>query len=287
MAMHQHTVKSALIRSRDQVIPLEKVDAALGKPEPRKIVEPPALSAGALEARALIEKARQLKEQQEMATLGEQLRAKIDAAEKKEYLTATLNEWDEDEQKQIKGEIMQATRKSLFGISNNASRETFNYVLSNPGKTISEIKAALNAQGFKESTVTTLVYQMATAELFRKDNEGKFFAIKKEFEPFNISKLRRAAKTQQQAEDKAKIAAFGKRELSKQVVIVKRRTAEQAEAAHNANVAGIGALTVNAEQPTPAPARPRPWRPEDVVDQLTLAQAKEVHAYMQKVFGAL
>lgn len=290
MAMHQHTIKSALIRSRDQVIPLEKVDAALGKPEPRKIVEPPALSAGALEARALIEKARQLKEKEMQATLGEQLRAKLEEAAKKESLKSTLNEWDADEQKQIKGEVMQATKKHLFGVSNNASRDTFNFVRDNPGYTVAELKKALKQH--KESTVSSLAYQMVMAGMFRKDDvTGGFYAIVPEFIPYNISKVRRARMQKQQQE----MAVLNQQVPAKKVVMLKRKQGggfeqltPKEEARHDAKAAGIGALTVNADQPMPPlQARPRPWRPEDVVDQLTLAQAKEVHAYMQKVFGAL
>lgn len=254
----------------------ERVQVALhGVP----LVTKPPLSAGALEARALIEKAKQLKKEQEMATLGEQLRAAIEAKEKKEALASTLNEWDADEQKQIKGEVMQTTKTHLFGIKNNASRDTFNFVRDNPGYTIGELKKALSKH--KESTVSSLAYQMVMAGMLRKDgNTGGFHAIVPEFIPYNISKVRRARMQKQQQE----MAALVKDTPKKKVVLIKRRTPDQAQAAHNANAAGIGALTVNADQPMRVAT---PWKPEQVVDQLTLAQAKAVHAYLQQVFGAL
>lgn len=213
-------------------------------------------------------------------TLGEQLRAKLEEAAKKEALQTTLNEWDNDEQKQIKGEIMNTTAAHLFQPTNNASRDTFSYVLNNPGKRISEIKAGLS--NHKPNTVGSLVYQMVVAGLLRKDeNTCTFHAIKSEFTPFSINKLRKNRK--QAAEPRRKI------------VIVKHRTAQEAEAAHNANVAGtssgLGALTANVNIGVPANVeltpRPHPWRPEDTVDTLTLFQAIAVHKHLQQLFGAL
>lgn len=210
-------------------------------------------------------------------TLGEQLREKLDAVAKKESLNNTLNEWDQDEQKQIKGELMTTTTaKHLFQPTNNASRDTFNFIRDNPGKRIAEIKAGLKTH--KESTVSSLVYQMAMADMIRKDdNTSGFHAIVPEFVPYSIGKIRKEKKKERRADELARVTP------PRKIVLVKRRT--QDEAPQNANAAGIGALTVNTEQPLQA--RPRPWRPEDTVDQLTLVQAKAVHAYLQKLFGAL
>jgi len=199
---------------------------------------------------------------------------------KREYLNKTLNEWDQDEQKQIKGELMTTTTqaKHLFGVTNNASRDTFNYIRNNPGQRISEIKKGL--QQHKETTVSSLVYQMVMADMIRKDdNTSGFHTIVPEFIPYNIGKIRREKMQARRAEELARTTA------PRKIVIVKRKTSGEAASAHDASVAGIGALTVNAEQPLQA--RPRPWRPEDTVDQLTLVQAKAVHAYLQKLFGAL
>jgi len=247
----------------------------------------PPLSAGALEALANIERAKKLKEEQDMKvamTLGEQLREKFEAASKREALNNTLNEWDQDEQKQLKGEVMPAQPKHLFGVTNNASRETFYFIKDNPNMTIGQIKAGMVAKGFKESTVSSLAYQMVVAGLCAKNNiDHTFIALAEDFKPFNVNKLRKEAKLKQLAEDRAKIAAFGKRDEGKKVVMITRRKEEPAPEPH-ADVAGIGALPVKAE---PQVTYTLKWRPEDTVDQLTLVQAKAVHAYLQKVFGAL
>lgn len=194
---------------------------------------------------------------------------------KREYLNNTLKEWDEDEQKQIKGETMHTLPKETgfrFQPTNNASRETFNYIRDNPHLKSSEIVRALVKQGFKENTVSSLIYQMHAADLLTKDEFGQFKAVGTEFHPYNISKIRN--------ERKRKQVALAKQQQenappSTRLVTIKRRTVKDVERARTA--AGIGALV----QPEGN------WRPEDVVDQLTLLQAKAVHAYLQQVFGAL
>jgi hypothetical protein len=241
----------------------------------------PPLSAGALEARANMERAKKLKEEQDMQvakTIGEQLREK-------------LLEWDQDEQKQINGEVMPAQPKHLFGVTNNASRETFYFIKDNPNLGIADIKAGMMARGFKESTVSSLAYQMVVAGLCAKSNiDHTFIAIADEFKPFNISKLRREAKLKQQAADKDKMAELAKRDAGKKIVMITRRTAEDVAKAQEA--AGIGALPVKTDVSVDGHKigtfkQHTPWKPEDTVDQLTLVQAKAVHAYLQKLFGAL
>jgi hypothetical protein len=224
----------------------------------------------------------------EAKTLGEQLREKLDAASKRETLNNTLNEWDQDEQKQIKGEVMPAQPRHLFGVTNNASRETFYFIKDNPNLGIADIKAGMAAKGFKESTVSSLAYQMVVAGLCAKSNiDHTFIALAEDFKPFNVSKIRRELKLKQLAEDKAKIAAFGKKDEGKRVVMITRRKAEPEQ---HADVAGIGALTVKTDGYRAGLGMVKDqaaWKPEDTVDQLTLVQAKAVHAYLQKLFGAL
>jgi hypothetical protein len=218
-------------------------------------------------------------------TIGEQLREKLDAASKREALNNTLNEWDQDEQKQIKGEDMTAQPKHLFGVTNNASRETFYFIKDNPNLGIAEIKAGMMAKGFKESTVSSLAYQMVVAGLCAKNNiDHTFIAIADEFKPFNINKLRRELKLKKQAEDKAKVEMLNNAREGKKVVQLKRKQGGGFEVDRSADVAGIGALAVKAE---PQVTYTLKWKPEDTVDQLTLVQAKAVHAYLQQVFGAL
>jgi hypothetical protein len=217
-------------------------------------------------------------------TLGEQLREKLDAASKREALNNTLNAWDQDEQKQIKGELMTTTTQArhLFGVTNNASRDTFNYIRDNPGLRIAEIKKGL--QQHKETTVSSLVYQMVMADMIRKDdNTSGFHTVVPAFVPYNIGKIRKEKMQARRAEELARTAP-----PARKIVIVKRKTSDEAASAHDANVAGIGALPVKADPQVKYTFKEHAaWKPEDTVDTLTLMQAKAVHAYLQKLFGAL
>jgi len=288
------TFQYMMNRAKSLAIPPERVDGLLHS-EPLRNTTPP-LSAGALEAKTNMERAKKLKEEQDMQvakTIGEQLREKLDAVSKREALNNTLNEWDADEQKQIKGEVMTAQPKHLFGVTNNASRETFYFIKDNPNLGIADIKAGMVARGFKESTVSSLAYQMVVAGLCAKSNiDHTFIAIADEFTPFNVNKIRRELKLKQQAEDKEKMAAFAKRDENKKVVQLKRKQGGGFEVDRSADVAGIGALAVKTDVSVDGHKigtfkQHAPWKPEDTVDQLTLVQAKAVHAYLQQVFGAL
>lgn len=206
-------------------------------------------------------------------TIGEQLRAKLDETAKREALNNTLNEWDQDEQKQIKGETMHTLPKETgykFQPTNNASRETFNFIRDNPYLRASEIVKALVQRGFKESTVSSLIYQMHAADLLTKDDLGQFKAVGTEFQPYNISKIRNERKRKQRALTQQMQANLPP---ARKIVVMKRRTAEDVEQARAA--AGIGALVQPEET----------WKPEHVVDTLTLQQAKAVYVYLKNSFG--
>lgn len=196
-----------------------------------------------------------------------------------EQLQNLLPAWEQEQTKLEQEKQMQQNPKALiqqgahlFQTTNNASRETFNFIRDNPYLKSGEIVKALAKKGFKENTVSSLIYQMHTAGLLTKDDLGQFKAVGTEFQPYNISKIRNERKRRQMAHDRQlqeNVPSSGR------LITIKRRTAKDVEQARAA--AGIGALV----QPEGN------WRPEDVVDQLTLLQAKAVHAYLQKVFGAL
>jgi hypothetical protein len=124
---------------------------------------------------------------------------------------------------------------------------------------------------------------MVMADMIRKDeNTSGFHTIVPAFMPYNIGKIRKEKMQARRAEEVARTTA------PRKIVIVKRKTSGEAASAHDANVAGIGALTVNTEQPVKYKFKEHAaWKPEDTVDTLTLMQAKAVHAYLQKLFGAL
>ena len=98
-----------------------------------------------------------------------------------EELSRTLKEWD-----QSNGGIMQA-KQNLFGISNNVTRATFDYVKANPGLTSTQAAKAMELQGFKASSVSSLMAAMVRNGLCRKEGY-KYFVTAEEYIPLKPSR---------------------------------------------------------------------------------------------------
>jgi hypothetical protein len=70
-----------------------------------------------------------------------------------------------------------------FGITNNVTRSTFNYVRDNPGCTRKSAIEALDAQGFKQASTTSLLSIMTKQRLLREMDDGQMFANVSEYTP--------------------------------------------------------------------------------------------------------
>ena len=111
----------------------------------------------------------------------------------KTALSRALTEWSKDEpdhqaqqpQPQEKAP-MQALPPSI-NITNNVTRATFNFVRDNPGISYAEALRALEAQGFKESSITALFSQMRRAGLFVRDADNRYTAVGTEYVPMKAT----------------------------------------------------------------------------------------------------
>jgi hypothetical protein len=81
---------------------------------------------------------------------------------------------------------MQALPPSI-NITNNVTRSTFNFVRDNPGVRYAEALRALEAQGFKESSITALFSQMRRAGLFVRDADNRYTAVGTEYVPMKAT----------------------------------------------------------------------------------------------------
>lgn len=70
-----------------------------------------------------------------------------------------------------------------FGVTNNVTRSTFNYVRDNPGCTRKSAVEALDAQGFKQASTTSLLSIMTKQRLLREMDDGQMFANVSEYKP--------------------------------------------------------------------------------------------------------
>jgi predicted flap endonuclease-1-like 5' DNA nuclease len=192
-------------------------------------------------------------------------------------LQTILPAWEEEQAlieqtKQInhnpKATMEQVTKRHLFKPTNNASRETFNAVRDFPNQKPKFYADMLERKGFKHSTVRSLIYQMTRQKQFRQDISGALTTVANAYVPLKSSK-----------------SPVVKQLKAKNPAMVKKPSAP-------VQPAGIGALPVKTDVSVDGHKigtfkQHAAWKPEDTVDQLTLVQAKAVHAYLQNVFGAL
>lgn len=85
-----------------------------------------------------------------------------------------------------------AQTKPYFTVTNNVSRVTFEYVRDNSPKTNMEICNALEAQGYKRTSVSSLLSQMVIVGLLKRDALGKYWALESEYRSFSINTYRKA-----------------------------------------------------------------------------------------------
>ena len=104
-------------------------------------------------------------------------------------LSQALTQWEP--QPEITEEKQMETKKNLFEPTNNVSRETFNYILHSKGCTVNDITKELTKKGYKESSVSSLTYQMLKQGMIGRREDGMLEALIPAYTPV---KTRRPAK---------------------------------------------------------------------------------------------
>lgn len=82
-------------------------------------------------------------------------------------LQSVLNQWEEPKEQTVQTQQAPTTdRKPFrFGITNNVTRVTFEYVQNNPAQTPREICAVMEQRGYKKTSVSSLPKQKVDAIL--------------------------------------------------------------------------------------------------------------------------
>jgi hypothetical protein len=166
----------------------------------------------------------------------------------KSELSKVLNEWNPAETTTM----TQGASKPYFTVTNNVTRITFDYVRDNPGKTRKEVATALEVQGFKPSSVTSLLGQMLKQGLMR-ESAHLLYVTSNEYAPLKSSKRLALSKKPQEPQRKV-------------VKLVNTRTGE----------------VLN---PTPAPQINAAWDAETLLNNLSIKQARALYDELRKIFG--
>jgi hypothetical protein len=163
--------------------------------------------------------------------------------------------------------------KKTFGITNNISRVTFDYIKNNPGSTRKEIIEALEHQGFVGGSVSSLVAQMRRNQMIHETN-NLYYADIPEYRP--IKSLKALKK------------------LDAPIAPAKRKYEKKA-------VTGIGALLREKLDGMPMPIVSEPLlhttqakrlislvrnkSPEDILKDMTVYQAHDLYRHLKEMFG--
>ena len=185
---------------------------------------------------------------------------------RRQFLSQTLNNWEQDEKKQITQQQEKPMGTQLFRTTNNVTRETFNYIKNNPNKTTPEVCEALEKRGFKESSVHSICAQLSKQGQVVKDGYTKrMVAVGNEYQP-----LKSASKFK---------SLNAPKPAPKVLKVVKRREAPQD--------AGIAAIAPQEKVDTSRSTivLNRNWTAQGVVDKLSVMQARELYDLLKKIFG--
>lgn len=189
-------------------------------------------------------------------------------------LAKVLGEWEKEE-KDRQLSPKERKEKTMFKPTNNVSRTTFDFIARNPGLTLVQIGQALGAQGYKANSVTSLTGQMRRLGSVRRDESGRHYATAAEFVPIKPSKLKAArladAAARKAAKDRAKAKAAPDPALK--LAKVQSKIAE-----------GIEGTMVN-NHPVYAPVNLKRMSTADMLETLSIAQARDLYDNLKKIFG--
>lgn len=208
-------------------------------------------------------------------------------------IKAIVEDWAKDDQPTTKEKtvsnpnpvvIIDSNKgRPMFGISNNVSRETFNYVRDNPGKTRKQVVQDLVAKGFKETSVSSLINQLTVSNQITRGVGDVLIANAKEYVPLKAAALKklRASKQASKAKEilaKAKAARAEKRAAKQTPARSQATVVEEPKQKYQPKeAAGIAALS-----PTTVPLID--LTAEKILDTLGVRQAKVLYAELKKIF---
>ena len=175
--------------------------------------------------------------------------SKIKEKQMSKDLNSTISEWaatDTQEPDTKEGKL-------FFAVTNNVSRETFNTIRDNPGKSFSEILDSMVKRGFKKSSVGSLIAQLVKAGQAVKDVNGRFYATQNAYTPI---------KSTVSLKKKAEKRGYTKREVK----------------------AGLTALQTHTEVVKPA-LKPENFDPDALLSTLSFTQAIQLYKKLKQMLG--
>ena len=171
--------------------------------------------------------------------------------------------------------------KKTFGVTNNISRVTFNYIKDNPGSTRKEIIEALEHKGFVGGSTSSLIAQMRRNKMIHETNNA-YYADIPEYRPIKSLK---ALKKMDDALAPAK-RKYEKKAVTGIGALLREKLMDMPEPSKEALDAAMRAM-----EPAPAPVPKRmislvrTKTPHDILQDMTVYQAHELYRHLKEMFG--
>ena len=169
----------------------------------------------------------------------------------KTALSGILSEWELDNKQQEK---QVETVKPYFSVTNNVTRETFEYVRQHPSSGYKEIAAALEKRGYKPSSIGSLLTQFVKNGLCVRDTQNRYTTIVDEYRP---------------------IKAASKKLKVKQVI-------QKAKTTRGEGIAALNPATTPKLAPAPIVTA---WDADTIINNIGLKQARALYDELKKIFG--
>lgn len=213
----------------------------------------------------------------------------------KTAISRTLQQWDDDgeESPQASPTINTTISNSLstpsqniqgipminqHKITNNVSRETFNYVKNNPGSTRMEIITALGHEGFGKSSVSALLSQMRRSAMAH-DTNGLWYADVNEYQPIKTERKKKKIALKKSAPKKTStgLGALLKAKIENPLM------PNPSQDAMDAAAYAMGGQ-VRVDRPV-LTKLVRTQTPEQIIGNMTVYQAHDLYKHLKQMFG--
>ena len=209
----------------------------------------------------------------------------------KQALSKTLADWDDEGEapsvQPVSASFSQPTQptqeipmKKTFGVTNNISRVTFDYIKNNPGSTRKEIIEALEHQGFAGGSTSSLIAQMRRNKMIHETN-NLYYADIAEYRP--IKSLKAIKKMEAQAAPVPK-RKYTKRDVTGIGALLREKLdAAPVHSQHELDAASLVLTETNKRAFLTKLVRTR--SPEDILKDMTVYQAHELYRHLKQMFG--
>ena len=198
-------------------------------------------------------------------------------------LKNTINDWEKDDMQttQIKPQGANYERSTkAFSITNNVTRATFDYVKKNPNLTSAEICADMAKQGYKESSVSSLIAQFAVQGLAERDDRGRYITIVPEYRPLKAKK-----KTLKIVPKPVEVTPKRKYEKKGTTGIGALLQAKLESASMPKHIQHRLSTPPDQDERKAFVTLVRSKTPEDILKDMTVYQAHELYRHLKQMFG--